>query len=167
MRGQSLLQAAASLVCGFLVWWLIAGALPTPLAATSLSVRLGLGAASLLPAAVVLAAMIVAQMAARFWFGTFDPTAGRDGRFLRINQRVITNSVEQLAILIPAMLALVAEASPLRMPQVLALPLVFALARLVFWAGYLVTPMLRGPGMAASFAATLCALVWAIAVWVF
>ena len=65
------------------------------------------------------------------------------------------------------MLALVAEASPLRMPQVLALPLVFALARLVFWAGYLVTPILRGSGMATSFAATLCALVWAIAVWVF
>jgi hypothetical protein len=166
MRGQSLLLAAIGMVCGLAMWWLIAAMLPTTQAATSLSVRLGLGAASLLPAVVVLAFMIAAQMAARFWQGVFDPTAGKDGPFLRVNQRVITNSVEQIVMLSPALMALAAEASPARMTQILALPLVFALARLVFWLGYLVSPMLRGPGMAASFAVTLGTLGWAIAVWI-
>jgi hypothetical protein len=154
MRGQSLLLAAIGMVCGLAMWWLIAAMLPTTQAATSLSVRLGLGAASLLPAVVVLAFMIAAQMAARFC------------PFLRVNQRVITNSVEQIVMLSPALMALAAEASPARMTQILALPLVFALARLVFWLGYLVSPMLRGPGMAASFAVTLGTLGWAIAVWI-
>ena len=52
-----------------------------------------------------------------------------------------------------------------RMAEVLAIAPVFALARLVFWAGYLTAPILRAPGMAASFAASAAALGWALAVW--
>ncbi len=165
MRGLSLLLAATGAVAGLLTWRGLAAIIPADPAAASMAVRLGLGAAYLLPACGVLAAMILAQMAARFWQGAFDPTAGKDGRFLRVNQRVISNTVEQMAILVPAMLALAAGAPSARMAEVLALPPVFALARLLFWAGYLAAPLLRAPGMAASFSASAAALGWALAVW--
>jgi hypothetical protein len=166
MRGLSLLLGIAGAIAGLLAWRVLSAMLPSDPAAASMAVRLGLVAASLLPAAAVLAAMILAQMAARFWQGIFDPTAGKDDRFLRINQRVLSNSVEQLAIFVPAMLALAAGAPAARMGQVLALALVFALARLAFWAGYLAAPLLRAPGMAASICVNLVALGWAVVVWV-
>ena len=165
MRGLSLLLSTAGGIAGFLAWQGLAALIPADPAAASMAVRLGLGAASLLPAGLVLAAMILAQMAVRFWQGAFDPNAGKDGRFLRVNQRVISNTVEQLAILGPAILALAAGAPAARMAEVLAIAPVFALARLVFWAGYLTAPILRAPGMAASFAASAAALGWALAVW--
>ena len=165
MRGLSLLLSVAGAIAGFLMWRGLTMIIPTDPAATSMAVRLGLGAASLLPACCVLLSMILAQMAVRFWQGIFDPTAGKDGRFLRINQRVISNTVEQLAILSPAMVALAAGSSAARMAEVLALALVFALARLVFWAGYLISPVMRAPGMAASFVVSTVVVGWALAVW--
>ena len=165
MRGLSLLLSVAGGIAGFLAWRGLAMLIPADPAAASMAVRVGLGAASLLPACCVLLTMILAQMAARFWQGTFDPIAGKDGRFLRVNQRVISNTVEQLAILGPAMVALAAGAPVARMAEVVAIPLVFALARLVFWAGYLAAPLLRAPGMAATCAASATALGWAFAVW--
>ena len=166
MRGLSLLLGTAGAVAGFLTWIGLSDLLPADPAAASMSVRLGLAAFSLLPAVAVLAAMVLAQMIARFWQGAFDPGAGKDGQFLRLNQRVISNSVEQIAILAPAILALAAGAPGVQMGQVIALAWVFALARLLFWAGYLISPMLRAPGMAASFAVCLAALGWAVFVWV-
>jgi uncharacterized membrane protein YecN with MAPEG domain len=49
------------------------------------------------------------------------------------------------------------------MPAVLALGIVFALARIVFWVGYLAAPVLRAPGMAATLVTaigTLGAAFW-------
>jgi len=166
MRGLSLLLALTGTIAGYLAWRGLAALIPADPNTASMAVRIGQGAASLLPAAGVLAAMILTQMAVRFWQGKFDPTAGKDGRYLIVNQRVISNTVEQMAVFAPAMLALAAGAPSSRMAEVLAVPLVFALARLVFWAGYLTAPVLRAPGMAASFLACLAALGAAVAVWV-
>jgi uncharacterized MAPEG superfamily protein len=130
-----------------------------------MAMRVGVAAACLLPAAGVLLAMTLVQSAARYLTGVFDPLAGRDGRFLLLNQRVIGNTLEQMAVFVPALLALAAGADGRAMPQVMALALVFALARLAFWVGYLLSPLLRGPGMAATFAASAAALVWAGAAW--
>jgi uncharacterized membrane protein YecN with MAPEG domain len=108
--------------------------------------------------------MIIVQMRARAATGAIDPTAGRDSHFLRLNQRVITNTVEQLACFVPALLALAGRAASERMNKVVALALLFALARLMVWLGYLVRPMLRAPGMAATFGVnvvTLGAAIWA------
>jgi uncharacterized membrane protein YecN with MAPEG domain len=101
-------------------------------------------------------------MMVRFASGTFDPTAGRDNRFLVVNQRVITNTVEQLACFAPALLAVSAVASPLRMTMVAALGLTFAVARIAFWIGYLRAPLLRAPGMSATFVVTVLVIVWAM-----
>ncbi len=130
-----------------------------------LAERLGLGCAALLPAVVVLNLMIVTQMALRARTGALDPLTGRDGRMLQVNQRALTNTVEQLAGFAPAMLALAAGAPPGSMAGVVAGGVVFGMARLVFWGGYLVGPFGRSPGMAATFAINVATLVAAVSVW--
>jgi len=105
------------------------------------------------------------QMALRAWTGAIDPLAGRDVRLLQINQRALSNTVEQLAGFAPALLALAAGASPGWMRWVVGAVIVFGLSRLVFWGGYLLGPELRAPGMAASFAVNVTTFVAAIWVW--
>ncbi len=130
-----------------------------------LAQRLGLACAALLPAVCVLNLMIVVQMRLRARTGAVDPLAGRDGASLQVNQRVLTNTVEQLTGFAPALLALAAGAGPGSMRFVVAAGLVFALARLVFWAGYMLGPVVRAPGMAATFAINISTLIAAIWVW--
>lgn len=166
MRGLSILLATCGIIVAFLAWRALVPLIPVNAEMANMAnmaVRLGLGAAWLLPACFVLAAMVAAQIAGRFLVAAFDPLAGQDSRFLLVNQRVITNTVEQTLIFAPALLALAAAVPAEQMPAVLAAAAVFALARLVFWAGYLVAPMVRAPGMAATMAvvvATLSAAVW-------
>ena len=81
------------------------------------------------------------------------------------NQRVIANTIEQMAVFVPALLALAAGAPAARMAPIVALALVFALARLAFWVGYHAGTRLRAPGMAATLAinvATLVAAAWTL-----
>lgn len=162
MRRKSVLLSTIGMIGALLAWRVLAGLLPVEAAGTEAQ-RLGIGVAALLPGAGVLAAMIVAQMLARAAALVFDPTAGQETRFLLVNQRVITNTVEQFAIFVPALVALAALAEPAQMAAVAALGLVFALARLVFWGGYLVAPLLRAPGMAATVGVTLA--TWLAACW--
>jgi uncharacterized membrane protein YecN with MAPEG domain len=162
MRARSLLLAGVGAIGAVLIWFVLVLLVPDGGARANPASRMALGAASLLPAAGVLLAMLVAQMVVRFTTGTFDPTLGRDSRFLVVNQRVIANTVEQSLCFVPAMLALSAVASPYRMGMVVALGLTFAVARLVFWAGYLAAPLLRAPGMAATVVVNVAALIGAV-----
>lgn len=162
-RRVALLAGTAGIAAGLLLWRLTLAVIPIGADATSMALRLGLAAAATLPCAAILAAMILAQMAGRFLLGAFDPTGGDASRFLRTNQRVISNSVEQLMVFTPSLLALAAAAPRAAMPGVLALAVVFAFARLAFWAGYLAAPLARAPGMAATVTvnlATLLAATW-------
>ncbi|MBN8874976.1 MAG: MAPEG family protein [Rhodospirillales bacterium] len=164
MRRKSVLLATIGLIAALLVWRLLTAVLLPAPTGTPYQ-RLAIGIAALLPAVTVLAAMILAQMAARFSSVVIDPTAGRETRFLLVNQRVISNTVEQLAVFVPALLAFAAHSLPGDMPAIVALGIVFALARLAFWAGYLRAPLFRAPGMAATAGANLAALAAAIWVW--
>jgi uncharacterized membrane protein YecN with MAPEG domain len=146
------------------VWLGLARVLPVDDAAT-LPQRLALACAALLPMACVLNAMVLVQMRQRARSGAVDPLAGNDDRLLRVNQRVLTNTVEQLAGFAPSLLALAAGVAPGWMRHVVATGLTFAVARLVFWAGYLQGPATRAPGMAATFAVNVATLLAAIVVW--
>lgn len=161
-----MLLGAAGIAAAGLLWRRLAGEIPVPSGASSVAIRLGLALAALLPAAALLWAMLLVQMAARFIAGTFDPASGGDGAFLRVNQRVISNTVEQLLVFALALLALAAGLDAPRLPGALALAVVFTVARVAFWAGYLVAPAGRSLGMAATLAATAGAIGWAAAVWV-
>jgi hypothetical protein len=151
-RRLSIVRGLAGTAAAVFAAWLLARLIP-PLAGS-----VWLGAASLLPALVVLWLMVLAQMATRFRAGVFDPTAGQETRFLIVNQRAITNTVEQLAVFAPAQLVL-ATGSP---RWTVAFGIVFALGRIAFWGGYLRAPLARAPGMAATAVATTLALVGAV-----
>jgi uncharacterized MAPEG superfamily protein len=153
----------AGVAVAILVWLLLA--LLAPEAHAGVAPHLALALAALLPAVVVLLAMIVVQSGMRATTGALDPLAGTDGAFLRTNQRVITNTIEQLAVFVPALLALAAGAPAARMAPIVALAWVFALARVAFWIGYLAGVRLRSPGMAATVAVNVATLVAAIWVW--
>jgi hypothetical protein len=165
MRGLSLLLASCGMAGGLLIWRMLLPLVPQDAAADSMGARLGIALAGLLPAAAVLAAMILAQMVARFLAGVLDPRSGRETPFLITNQRVITNTVEQMAVFVPVLLACAAGATASRMPGVLALAGTFACARIVFWGGYLSAPIARAPGMAATALVNLAALVTAAWFW--
>ena len=154
----------AGLVAAAVLWWGFATVLHGA-GGADVGARIGVAAMALLPATGVLLAMILAQMLARARSDAVDPTAGRDTAFLRTNQRVISNTVEQMAAFAPALLALAAGTSPARMPVVAALGFVFACARLGFWIGYIVGPNLRAPGMTATFAVNLVTASAAAWVW--
>lgn len=99
-----------------------------------------------LPAALLFL-MAAGVMAGRLISGAFDPLTDREGRFLRVSQRILTNTIEQTAIFVPAFLATAALADgALRTLPLIAL--LFVLARILFWGGYLIGPFWRAPGMA-------------------
>ena len=156
--------SAVGVGVAFAVWYGVAKMLPADFGG-GVAERLGLACAALLPAACVLDLMILTQMWLRARSGAVDPLAGRDDTWLQVNQRALTNTVEQMAGFAPALLALAAGVSPDRMPYVIAAGVVFGLARLVFWAGYLLGPLTRAPGMAATFAINVAMLAAAIRVW--
>jgi uncharacterized membrane protein YecN with MAPEG domain len=165
MLRKSALLSTIGLIAALIGWRTIMSSF-TPQAAETEAQRLGLGFASLLPAVSVLALMVLAQILGRAATPqALDPTACQESRFLLVNQRVIANTVEQMTMFAPALLAFAARAEPGQMGSITALGFVFAMARLVFWAGYLRAPLFRAPGMAATAGCTVAALVTAIWVW--
>jgi len=162
-RSLSVLGGAAGAACAILLWRALLDIIPADPAATSMAIRIGIALTALLPGAVVLLLMLAAQMAGRFIARKFDPMAGRDGIFLLRNQRVITNTVEQWAVFVPALLAFAVQTPPAWSAQISALAWVFAAARLAFWIGYIAGPLGRAPGMAATLtvnAGTVLAACW-------
>ncbi|WP_321888417.1 MAPEG family protein [Paraburkholderia bannensis] len=84
----------------------------------------------------------------------FDPLARYETRRLRVNQRYLQNSVEQVIVFGVSLFGLAAYcADGAQMRAVVATTVVWILARIAFWLGYHRSAALRGlgaPGMALS-----------------
>lgn len=84
----------------------------------------------------------------------FDPLAGFETHRLRVNQRYLQNTVEQIIIFAASLFGLAAYCPDgLAMRAVVATTVVWIIARLAFWLGYHRSAALRGlgaPGMAVS-----------------
>jgi hypothetical protein len=163
-RDWTSLGSVAGVGVAIALWLGLARILPSG-AAAGASERLGIGLAALLPSVCILNLMILVQMWLRARKRVVDPLAGPEPVVLQVNQRVLTNTVEQLAGFAPALLSLAAGVASGRMGVVVAAGLVFALARLTFWVGYLVGPLTRAPGMAATFAINVSTLAAALSAW--
>ncbi len=116
-----------------------------------------------LPGGLVLL-LLIARLAQRRFFdeATIDGVGFAPGSGGDIDQRVLTNTVEQLLL---AMALWPFVGLTLGGFLVVVMGGAFAVARLLFWAGYHLSPPLRAFGFAASFYPTVVAMVWAIAVW--
>ncbi|MBN3853456.1 hypothetical protein G3N59_08720 [Paraburkholderia sp. Ac-20340] len=84
----------------------------------------------------------------------FDPLARFETRRLRVNQRYLQNTVEQIIVFCVALFGLAAYcADGAQMRAVVATTVVWIVARVAFWLGYHRSAAMRGlgaPGMALS-----------------
>ncbi|MDF1853964.1 MAPEG family protein [Pseudooceanicola sp.] len=150
-RGVILASMALGLIWGLVLLRLGAGLrLPLPP-----SMALALAG---FPAGLILIVM-VGRLAQRRFFddASIDGAAFAPGGAAAIDQSVLTNTVEQIAL---ALTIWPFAAYVLGPGVVLALALNFAVARLLFWAGYHLSPPLRGFGFAATFYPTGLAALW-------
>ncbi len=101
-------------------------------------------------------AVCLVILARRFFEGSHDPLAGAESTTLRIEARVMQNTLEQLVAFVLAILALGTLLAP---EQVHLLPIAtgaFVAARLVYWWGYHRHGTLgRAPGVQMTFALTV------------
>ncbi|WP_448189246.1 MAPEG family protein [Azospirillum sp. sgz301742] len=156
--GANLVSAAVTVALIFLLLPLF----PAPEGVVALQARLALAARLSVWPALVLFAMVAGVMAVRGRTRAFNPIEDTESRAYRVVQRVLSNSVEQTVIFLPALLAL---STLLPVPDLGILPLataLFVVGRLLFWAGYAVHPYARAPGMAMTFTVNLVVLGWAV-----
>lgn len=119
--------------------------------------------AFLTPAVVM--ALMIGVLAARRFFSRDLIDGQPPARSSRadIDQRVLTNTTEQMLL---ALLIWPFVGFSLGGVSIIALGIGMAIARLLFWIGYHVSPPLRALGFAASFYPTLFAAFWAVWIWI-
>ncbi|WP_299848519.1 MAPEG family protein [uncultured Roseovarius sp.] len=118
--------------------------------------------AFLAPGIVLL--LMIGRLAQRRFFDhtIIDGAPFAPGSGAEIDQRVLTNTTEQLVLglcIWPASAVILAGAGP---GVIVVLGLNFALARLLFWGGYHLSPPLRAFGFAASFYPTVLVAGWTL-----
>lgn len=75
-----------------------------------------------------------------------DGSPPPSGTSLDMHRRFITNTVEQLAIYFPVQIALVTLLPDDRLALIPAWAVLFLVARIVFWVGYMTNPVYRSTG---------------------
>ncbi len=118
--------------------------------------------AFLAPGIVML--LIIGRLAQRRFFDDtiIDGDSFTPGSAAEIDQRVLTNTTEQLVLglcIWPAAAVVLAGEGP---GVIIVLGLNFALMRLLFWGGYHLSPPLRAFGFAASFYPTILVALWTV-----
>lgn len=108
--------------------------------------------------------LMIGRLAQRRFFDDtlIDGTAPAQGTPAEIDQRVLTNTIEQLVL---AALLWPFVAVTLGGAVAVSLGLSFVLMRALFWLGYHLSPPLRGLGFAGSFYPSIIAAIWALLVW--
>ena len=113
-----------------------------------------------LPPAVVFFVLVASVGNARFLGPGIDPLQGKDPRFVIVTNRVLSNTTEQALIFVLSGVALIALLPAEKLGAIPALAVLFVVARVVFWAGYLRQSLLRAPGMALTIQINVVLLVW-------
>lgn len=118
---------------------------------------------ALMPGGLVLLAM-VSMIALRRLFDSSVIAGGalHPGSRAEIDQRALSNTLEQLVV---AIVLWPFAALTLGGFVVLWMGISFALARLVYWLGYHVSPLVKSVGFGATFYPTVLATLWAVLKW--
>lgn len=108
--------------------------------------------------------LVIGRLAQRRFFDDdlIDGQPPEPGTGAAIDQRVLTNTVEQIVL---ALAIWPFVANSLGGAVVLALGFGFAVARVLFWVGYHISPPLRSLGFAATFYPTIVAAIWSVLAW--
>jgi hypothetical protein len=89
-----------------------------------------------------------------------DPLANAESRGWRINQRVLSNTVEQALVFAPIFVALAIRMDPQHVYMLPALMTIWCVGRLVFWAGYRHSLNARIIGMDWTTVTTMITAIW-------
>jgi uncharacterized membrane protein YecN with MAPEG domain len=155
----SLIGAAGlfAVLWGLLVWL---DGYPGPLPDAGERVGLALKLC-VLPAGFLLVA-VQAVALTRLVTGAVDPLTDAPSDWRRVDMRVLANTVEQTLIFIPLLLAFAMVIKADESAWLIALPVAFVLARIVFWIGYRISALGRSPGMSAGFFLNIGMLVFVV-----
>ena len=110
--------------------------------------------------AVVIFVLVSAVGNARFLGPGIDPLQGKDPHFVVVTNRVLANTVEQTFQFVLAGVALLALLPAEKLGAIPALSVLFVVARMGFWFGYLRQALLRAPGIAINIQLNVVMLVW-------
>jgi uncharacterized MAPEG superfamily protein len=154
-RRAGMIAIAAAMPVAVLLWLAIACLVPPLAGMESLGSRM-LFTLKCCCVAVLFCLVLGVEAVAheRLASPAFDPLSGFETRRLRVNQRYLQNTLEQIVVFAAALFGLAAyspDGSAMR--SVLATTVVWIVARFAFWIGYHQSAALRGlgaPGMALS-----------------
>jgi uncharacterized MAPEG superfamily protein len=124
--------------------------------------RLVLAAGFLVWPALVLLVMVFAVALTRFATAAFDPLKDPERSFQRRAQRALSNSIEQTAIFVPALLAASVLADPADIRFAGEVTALFCAARVLFWGGYIVNSFYRAPGMIMTLNINVAIIAYAV-----
>jgi uncharacterized MAPEG superfamily protein len=145
-----LVSLAGVVVGTVLAWGALALLWPKEVAGPALATavdRLAEAAALLVWPALVVLTMVLAVALTRLATAAFDPLKDVESQLQQRTQRALTNTVEQTAIFVPALLSAAALADSGSMRFAGVMTGLFCASRLLFWAGYAIGPLYRAPGM--------------------
>ena len=142
--------AVSGVVTMVLAVWILTWLLPAPRIQDAIGPRLGYALGANVFALVPFFIMLITVGTSRFLSDAIDPTRTAESPAMKIDGRVVDNTLQQNFVFAVASLAL-ATLVPLRSLQVVwACAIWFVIARGVFWAGYRINPLYRAPGMAGT-----------------
>lgn len=156
------------------IWWTVPGVCLAVAAGYALSpplreagdpgARLAMAARWLVVALIPYAAVCAHIATARYFEGAHDPLAGAESERLKIHCRVMQNTLEQLLWFAICILALATLLGPAQARVVPVLCVAFAVARFVYWWGYLRPGTLgRAPGVQMTFTINIASLAAVLA----
>ena len=152
----------AAVVVALLALWLLPPLFAPPPGIADPGARMAFWGRLALWPALVLFLTVGGVLVARARSVALNPIDDAESRLHRISQRVLTNTVEQTLIFLPALAALVAQMPLPDLGFARLVVALFVLGRLLFWAGYLIHPYARAPGMAVTLTVNLVVLGWAL-----
>ncbi|MGB1389013.1 MAG: MAPEG family protein [Paracoccaceae bacterium] len=145
-----------------LVWALAIVWVPQQLDLPFIPAPVALPGALVAPGVVML--LLIGRLAQRRFFDDdlIDGLPPAPATGASVDQRVLANTVEQIVL---ALAIWPFVANSLGGAVVLALGFGFAVARVLFWIGYHISPPLRSLGFAATFYPTVVAAIWSVLAW--
>jgi hypothetical protein len=141
--------AASGIVGMALSVWVLVQVLPAP-GIDSLAERLAFALRINVVALVPFFVMLIAIGNSRFLSDAIDPTLRAETSRQQVDGRVADNTLQQNFVFAVASLALSTVVDATHLQVIWACAIVFMVARLLFWFGYRLHPLLRAPGMSAT-----------------
>ncbi len=141
--------AASGVVGMALSVWALTLVLPSP-GIETLAQRLGYALRINVVALVPFFVMLITIGNSRFLSDAIDPTLRAETPVQQIDGSVADNTLQQNFVFALASLALSTVVDGKHLQVIWACAIVFMIARLLFWFGYRMHPLLRAPGMSAT-----------------